>query len=100
MRSQIAVLGSTGSVGVSTLDVISRHPDRFEVFALTGATRVDLMLQQCRRFQPRFAVMADEAAGRELAGRLSGENIRTRALSGAKAIEEVASDDAVHSVMA
>jgi 1-deoxy-D-xylulose-5-phosphate reductoisomerase len=100
MKQQIAVLGSTGSVGANTLDVIARHPDRFEVFALTAATRVDLMLEQCRRFQPQFAVMADEAAGRELARLLAGESLRTRALWGAKAIEEVASHDAVHSVMA
>jgi 1-deoxy-D-xylulose-5-phosphate reductoisomerase len=99
MKQQIAVLGSTGSVGANTLDVIARHPDRFEVFALTAATRVDLMLEQCRRFQPQFAVMADEAAGRDLAGRMAGE-VRTRVLWGAKAIDEVAAHEAVHSVMA
>ena len=58
MKQRIAVLGSTGSVGANTLDVIARHPDRFEVFALSAATQVDLMLQQCAQFRPRFAVMA------------------------------------------
>jgi 1-deoxy-D-xylulose-5-phosphate reductoisomerase len=100
MKQQVAVLGSTGSIGANTLDVIARHPDRFEVFALTAATRVDLMLAQCQRFQPTFAVMADEAAGRELASRLRGEDARTKVLWGAKAIEEVAAHEAVHSVMA
>ncbi|HYF43235.1 MAG TPA: 1-deoxy-D-xylulose-5-phosphate reductoisomerase, partial [Ramlibacter sp.] len=61
MKQRIAVLGSTGSVGTNTLDVIARHPDRFEVAALTASTQVDLMLEQCARFQPRLAVMADEA---------------------------------------
>jgi 1-deoxy-D-xylulose-5-phosphate reductoisomerase len=57
-RQRVTVLGSTGSVGVSTLDVIARHPDRFEVFALSAATRVDELLAQCAQFSPRFAVMA------------------------------------------
>ena len=57
-RQRLAILGSTGSVGANTLDVIDRHPDRYEVFALSAATRVDEMLAQCARFQPRFAVMA------------------------------------------
>ena len=56
-RLRVTILGSTGSVGVSTLDVLSRHPDRFDVFALTAATRVDEMLAQCERFRPAFAVM-------------------------------------------
>ena len=67
MKQRIAVLGSTGSVGANTLDVIARHPDRFEVFALSAATQVDLMLQQCAQFRPQFAVMAGEGPGRELA---------------------------------
>src|SRR6185312_13002683 len=61
MKQRIAVLGSTGSIGTSTLDVVARHPDRFEVFALSAATQVDLLLQQCARFRPRFAVMASAA---------------------------------------
>ena len=58
MKQRIAVLGSTGSIGANTLDVISRHPDRFEVFALSASTQVDLMLQQCLQFRPALAVMA------------------------------------------
>ena len=58
MKQRITVLGSTGSIGANTLDVIARHPGQFEVFALSAATRVDEMLAQCAQFRPQFAVMA------------------------------------------
>ncbi|KAF1056746.1 MAG: 1-deoxy-D-xylulose 5-phosphate reductoisomerase [Variovorax sp.] len=96
----MTVLGSTGSVGVSTLDVIVRHPERFEVFALSAATKVDEMLAQCARFSPRFAVMASEAHAAALAEKLQQNNLPTRVLSGAGAIEEIASHDEVDAVMA
>jgi 1-deoxy-D-xylulose-5-phosphate reductoisomerase len=96
----VTVLGSTGSVGVSTLDVIARHPERFEVFALSAATKVDEMLAQCARFSPRFAVMASEAHAAALAEKLQQNNLPTRVLSGAGAIEEIASHDEVDAVMA
>ena len=70
MRQRITVLGSTGSIGTSTLDVIARHPQRFEVFALSASTQVDLMLAQCQQFRPRYAVMASEAHGRLLAEKI------------------------------
>jgi 1-deoxy-D-xylulose-5-phosphate reductoisomerase len=97
---KIAVLGSTGSIGANTLDVIRRHPDRFEAFALTASTQVDVMVDQCAAFQPQFAVMANEAAGRELARRVEGRGWRTKVLWGAGALEEVASHDEVDTVMA
>ncbi|HXD40804.1 MAG TPA: 1-deoxy-D-xylulose-5-phosphate reductoisomerase, partial [Ramlibacter sp.] len=100
MRQRISVLGSTGSVGANTLDVIARHPDRFEVFALSAATQVDLMLQQCARFAPAFAVMASEAAGRELARRIEARGLATKALWGQTALEEMASHELVDTVMA
>ncbi len=100
MRQKIAVLGSTGSVGANTLDVIARHPERFEVFALTAATQVDTMLQQCLRWRPAFAVMAHEAAGRALAAKLEGSGVVTRVLWGAEAISTVAAHEAVDAVMA
>jgi 1-deoxy-D-xylulose-5-phosphate reductoisomerase len=100
VTQRITVLGSTGSIGVNTLDVVARHPRRFEVFALSAATRVDLMQQQCERFAPEFAVMAHEAAARELAGRLRAAGLRTRVLSGAAALDEIASDPRVDTVMA
>ena len=99
-RQQVAVLGSTGSIGANTLDVIRRHPGRFEVFALTASTQVDLMLEQCAAFRPRFAVMANEAAGRELARRIEGSGLTTKVSWGTKALEEVASHDSVDTVMA
>jgi 1-deoxy-D-xylulose-5-phosphate reductoisomerase len=97
---RIAVLGSTGSIGTQTLDVIARHPDRFEVFALSAARQVDLMLQQCARFRPTLAVMADAAAANELASRLAAEGLPTRVLQGAGALEEVAAHPRVDAVMA
>ncbi|NPC54480.1 1-deoxy-D-xylulose-5-phosphate reductoisomerase [Caenimonas soli] len=100
MKQRIAVLGSTGSVGANTLDVIARHPDRFEVFALSAATQVDLMLQQCAQFRPRFAVMAGEGPGRELARKVEGAGLPVKVLWGQGALEEVASHESVDAVMA
>ncbi|HEY8050822.1 MAG TPA: 1-deoxy-D-xylulose-5-phosphate reductoisomerase [Ramlibacter sp.] len=97
---KVAVLGSTGSIGANTLDVIKRHPDRFEAFALTASTQVDLMLEQCAAFQPQFAVMANESAGRELARRIEGRGWRTNVTWGAKALEDVAAHESVDTVMA
>ncbi len=96
----MTILGATGSVGTSTLDVVARHPERYEVFALTAARRVDELAAQCLRFRPRFAVMADEAAARELAARLEGAQLPTRVRSGAAALDEVAAHPEVDAVMA
>jgi 1-deoxy-D-xylulose-5-phosphate reductoisomerase len=100
MKQRIAVLGSTGSVGASTLDVASRHPDRFEIFALSASTQVDAMLQQCLQFRPAFAVMAQEAAGRALAARIESSGLPTRVLWGAGALDTIASHESVDAVMA
>jgi 1-deoxy-D-xylulose-5-phosphate reductoisomerase len=101
MRAQrVAVLGSTGSVGANTLDVIARHPDRFEVFALSAGSQVDLMLQQCARFRPQFAVMAQEDAARQLTEKLEAERLPTQVLWGAAALDQVASHPSVDAVMA
>jgi 1-deoxy-D-xylulose-5-phosphate reductoisomerase len=99
-KQRITVLGSTGSVGVSTLDVISRHPERFEVFALSASTKVDELLAQCARFSPRFAVMASAPHAALLAQKLEQNNLRTRVLSGPDAIEKIASHEEVDAVMA
>ena len=99
-RQRITVLGSTGSVGVNTLDVISRHPDRFEVFALSAATRVEELLAQCSRFRPRFAVMASAPHAAILAERLVRDGLPTRVLSEPDALEVIASHDEVDAVMA
>jgi 1-deoxy-D-xylulose-5-phosphate reductoisomerase len=97
---RVAILGSTGSVGVSTLDVIARHPERFTVFALSASTRVDSMLQQCVQFKPSFAVMASEAHGRLLEQKCRDLNVSTRVLWGEEAITMIASHELVDTVMA
>jgi 1-deoxy-D-xylulose-5-phosphate reductoisomerase len=97
---RITILGSTGSIGVNTLDVISRHPNRFEVFALTGATQVDLMLQQCVQFKPSMVVMAHADAAKQLQEKLDAHGLGIRVQSGPQALEEVASHPQVDSVMA
>jgi len=99
-RQRVAILGSTGSVGVNTLEVLARHPDRFEVFALSAATRVESMLAQCQAFNPCFAVMADPASGRELEHRCSALGLKTRVSWGPQAIADIAADDRVDIVMA
>lgn len=97
---RVTVLGSTGSVGVSTLDVIARHPDRFEVFALSASTKVDELLAQCARFAPRFAVMASADHAMLLEDKLKQSGLATRVLAGPDALETIASHDEVDAVMA
>lgn len=99
-RQSVTVLGSTGSVGVNTLDVIARHPDQFEVFALSASTQTDLMLAQCIRFKPHFAVMASAPHARVLAQQLKAGGLATRVLEAPNALESIASDDRVDTVMA
>ena len=100
LTQRVAILGSTGSVGTSTLDVMARHPDRFEVFALTAATQVELLFQQCARFQPKFAVLLDSERARFLQDKLEAHGSATRVLVGASAIAQVASHEHVDTVMA
>ena len=100
MIQMLTVLGSTGSIGVNTLDVVSRHPDKFQIFALTGAKQVDVMLAQCAQFKPLFAVMVEESAANLLRDKLRAENLPTQVLSGASALVEVACDERVNTVMA
>ncbi|MGK2914197.1 MAG: 1-deoxy-D-xylulose-5-phosphate reductoisomerase [Porticoccaceae bacterium] len=93
----ITVLGSTGSIGVSTLDVIARHPDRFRVFALTGNTRLDDLVRQCRQFQPRYAVVTTAAVADRLRPQIAGD---TEVLWGDEGLVAVAAHAAVDTVMA
>ena len=99
-KQRITVLGSTGSVGVNTLDVIARHPERFEVFALSAATQTDLLLAQCAKFKPRYAVMASEPHARDLADKIKANGLLTQVLSASGALEMIASHELVDSVMA
>ncbi len=100
MKQRVAILGSTGSIGTSTLDVLARHPERFEVHALTAATQVDLMLQQCLQFQPRYAVMASADHATQLAEHLRQAGAKTQVLGGEAALTEVAAHEEVDVVMA
>ena len=99
-KKRVSILGSTGSIGTSTLDVMARHPDRFEVFALTASTQVELMLAQCIQSTPVYAVMASDAHGKALERRCRDLGLKTRVLWGAAAIAMVASHERVDIVMA
>jgi 1-deoxy-D-xylulose-5-phosphate reductoisomerase len=99
-RQRVCILGSTGSVGVNTLDVIARHPDRFEVVALSSHSRVDELFDQCVTWRPRFATLPDAARANALQARLRSHDIATEVLAGAEALCELASHDEVDSVMA
>ena len=100
MKQKITVLGSTGSIGTSTLDVVARHPDRFEVFALSAATQVDMLLAQCAQFRPRYAVMASAPHAQLLAEKIKENSLPTRVLFEENAIENIASYPEVDAVMA
>jgi len=99
MKQRITVLGSTGSIGTNTLDVVARHPDRYEVFALSAATQVDLMLAQCAQFRPRYAVMASGEHARLLADKLKQNDVPTQVLQSSDALETIASHEQVDAVM-
>ncbi len=99
-RQRLCILGATGSVGTSTLDVIARHPERFEVVALTAHSRVDDLFQQCLHWQPRFAALPGAAQAAELQRRLRAHGVRTEVLAGAQALCDLAAHPDVDSVMA
>ena len=96
----VTILGSTGSIGVNTLDVIARHPQRYSVFALTASTQVDLILAQCKTFSPRYAVMASPEHAQQLSVRVRELGLQVEVLSGAQALCDVSSHVDVHAVMA
>jgi 1-deoxy-D-xylulose-5-phosphate reductoisomerase len=96
----VTILGSTGSIGVSTLDVLARHPDRFEVYALTAHTSVDALLKQCERFRPRVAVVAHAEAAQQLRDGLRALGLATEVAYGRQALCEVAGAPQCDVVMA
>ena len=100
MMQAITVLGATGSIGKSTLDVISRHPNQYRVFALTANTQVNLMVELCLVHQPEFAVMADGDSALTLQKALKPHNLKTEVLSGVQSLCDVASHSDVDQVMA
>ena len=95
----LTILGSTGSIGESTLDVVSRHPEKFRVFALAGHRQVDKLAAQCKQFRPEYAVVGDVGHAVELEKKLKQESISTQVLYGAQALIDVASADEVSGVM-
>src|SRR5512145_3271767 len=97
---QLTVLGSTGSIGTSTLDVVARHPDKFRIVALTANSQVDLLLEQCRKFTPRYAVLVDEEAATRLRSRVREAGLGVEVLGGAAALEQVSVLPEVDAVMA
>jgi len=99
-RQGLCILGATGSIGTNTLDVVARHPDRFEVVALTGHQRVPELLAQCLQWQPRFAAMSDPVAARVLRERLREAGSRTEVMEGPQALVALAGHPDVQVVMA
>ncbi len=97
---QITVLGATGSIGLSTLDVLARHPDRYRAFALTGFSRLDELKTLCLRFAPRYAVVPEASQAQRLEGELRAAGLATRVLSGSEGLCEVAAHPEVDAVMA
>ena len=96
----LTVLGSTGSIGTSTLDVVARHPQKYQIVALTAYRQDELLFEQCQRFNPRYAVLLDEAAAARLTQRIAAAGLMVQVLCGEQALEQVASLPEVDAVMA
>jgi 1-deoxy-D-xylulose-5-phosphate reductoisomerase len=97
---RLAILGSTGSIGANTLAVVDRHPDRFEVVALSADRQVDRLFEQCRQYRPRYAAMADASAAGQLRLKIREAGLHCEVLSGAQALEQIAAAPEVDAVMA
>ena len=101
MKRQLCILGSTGSIGVNTLDVVKRHPEKFSVVSLAANSNVEVMYQQCLEFKPDIVVMVSEIAASELSNKLSEQGLNQITVkSGAKALEEIAQSEQIDTVMA
>jgi 1-deoxy-D-xylulose-5-phosphate reductoisomerase len=98
--TRLTVLGSTGSIGKSTLDVVARHPDKYRIIALTAQQQDELLFEQCQRFQPRYAVLLDEAASERLGKRIAAAGLDVEVLCGVAALERVSTLPEVDAVMA
>ncbi|RKZ80998.1 MAG: 1-deoxy-D-xylulose-5-phosphate reductoisomerase [Gammaproteobacteria bacterium] len=96
----ITLLGSTGSIGVSTLNVLAQHPEKYRVYALTAHRSVDTLFEQCQQFKPEIAVMLDESSAEDLARRLKSTDIDTQVLSGEQALIHVSESDNTDYVVA
>ncbi|NNM79957.1 MAG: 1-deoxy-D-xylulose-5-phosphate reductoisomerase [Gallionella sp.] len=96
----ITILGSTGSIGTSTLDVVARHPDRFQIFALTAYRQADVLFEQCVRFKPKYAVLLEDGAVARLRERVREAGLSVEVLAGVQALEQVCTAAGVDAVMA
>ncbi|MCK5394885.1 MAG: 1-deoxy-D-xylulose-5-phosphate reductoisomerase [Gammaproteobacteria bacterium] len=97
---QVTLLGATGSIGTSTLDVIGRHPNRYTIYALTANTNVDTMEDLCVKWSPDYAVMSDERSAKDLADRFQGRDVKTQVLTGEAGLLQVVERDSVDCVVA
>ena len=97
---QITILGATGSIGISTLDVIDRHSRAYNIFALTGNKKIPLLAEQCAKFNPKYAVVMDAEASGELVNLLTQNHVSTEVLVGTDALASVSSHEDVDIVMA
>jgi 1-deoxy-D-xylulose-5-phosphate reductoisomerase len=100
LMQHITILGSTGSIGTSTLDVVARHPERFKIVALSANSQVDLLFKQCMQFKPRYAVLLADDSASELRSRVREAGLDTEVLSGIAALEQIVSLPEVDAVMA
>jgi 1-deoxy-D-xylulose-5-phosphate reductoisomerase len=100
MQKRLTLLGSTGSIGDSTLDVVARHPERFSVYALTAHRNGDKLVEQCLRFKPEVAVVGDAATAQQVANKLRAANCRTEVLHGPQALVDVSKSDGCDTVVA
>ena len=96
----LTILGSTGSIGVSTLDVVRRHADRYRIVALCAHRQADLLFEQCREFRPTYAVLGDQVAADALQARFDAAGVSTQVLAGVEALEKMAGLPEVDAVMA
>lgn len=96
----VTLLGSTGSIGVSTLNVLAQHPEKYRVYALTANRSVDTLFEQCKQFEPEIAVMLDEQSAEQLSKKLQATSLTTQVLSGEQALVDVAESKNTDYVMA
>ena len=96
----LTLLGATGSIGISTLDVVSRHKDKYEIIALTADRNIELLVRQCETWKPKYAVIADHDLAESLSATLAGKGIDSEVLSGTEGLQYVAALPEAHYVMA
>ena len=100
MTQSLTILGSTGSIGTSTLDVVAHHPERFRIFALSGHSQTAKLAEQCLAFRPQYAVTANEAPAAELRAQLAAAGCQTEVLHGEQALCDIAAAPETDGVMA